>query len=54
MPKLRPGARPPPGWDLIEPTLTEPTFVLDYPARHAALAEVRGPPSARCPVSPLS
>lgn len=28
--------------DTIEPTLTEPTFVLDYPARHAALAEVRG------------
>jgi len=23
MPKLKPGARPPPGWDLIEPTLTE-------------------------------
>jgi len=28
--------------DEIEPDLTEPTFVLDYPARHAALAEVRG------------
>lgn len=28
--------------DQIEPHLTEPTFVLDFPARHAALAEVRG------------
>lgn len=28
--------------DEIEPLLTAPTFVLDYPARHAALAEVRG------------
>lgn len=28
--------------DRIEPRLTAPTFVLDYPARHAALAEVRG------------
>jgi lysyl-tRNA synthetase class 2 len=28
--------------DRIEPGLTEPTFVLDYPARQAALAEVRG------------
>lgn len=27
--------------DVIEPTLTAPTFVRDYPARHAALAEVR-------------
>lgn len=26
----------------IDPQLTAPTFVLDYPARHAALAEVRG------------
>ncbi|MFZ5478764.1 MAG: amino acid--tRNA ligase-related protein [Myxococcota bacterium] len=28
--------------DRIEPTLTEPTFVVDWPARQAALAEVRG------------
>ena len=28
--------------DEIEPRLVTPTFVLDYPARHAALAEVRG------------
>lgn len=26
----------------IDPALTRPTFVLDYPARQAALAEVRG------------
>lgn len=26
----------------IDPSLSQPTFVLDYPARHAALAEVRG------------
>lgn len=26
----------------IDPSLTKPTFVLDYPARQAALAEVRG------------
>ncbi|MDP2307842.1 MAG: amino acid--tRNA ligase-related protein [Pseudomonadota bacterium] len=36
--------------DQIEPALTEPTFVLDYPARHAALAEVRGPVSERLEV----
>lgn len=28
--------------DVIEPNLTAPTFVIDYPARHAALAEIRG------------
>jgi lysyl-tRNA synthetase class 2 len=26
----------------IDPALTEPTWVLDFPARHAALAELRG------------
>lgn len=31
----------------IDPALTQPTFVLDYPARHAALAEVRGDISER-------
>lgn len=36
--------------DRIEPGLTEPTFVLDYPARHAALAEVRGAVSERLEV----
>jgi lysyl-tRNA synthetase class 2 len=36
--------------DQIEPTLTAPTFVLDYPARHAALAEVRGEVSERLEV----
>ncbi|MDP2312680.1 MAG: amino acid--tRNA ligase-related protein [Pseudomonadota bacterium] len=36
--------------DRIEPRLTEPTFVLDYPARHAALAEVRGSVSERLEV----
>ncbi len=36
--------------DRIEPTLTEPTFVLDYPARQAALAEVRGDVSERLEV----
>lgn len=28
--------------DQIDPRLTAPTWVLDFPARHAALAEVRG------------
>jgi lysyl-tRNA synthetase class 2 len=28
--------------DRVEPRLTEPTFVIDWPARQAALAEVRG------------
>lgn len=28
--------------EAIDPTLTAPTWVLDFPARHAALAEVRG------------
>ncbi len=28
--------------DQIDPTLVAPTWVLDFPARHAALAEVRG------------
>lgn len=36
--------------DRVEPTLTEPTFVLDYPARHAALAEVRGDVAERVEV----
>ncbi len=36
--------------DEIEPGLTLPTFVLDYPARHAALAEVRGTVSERLEV----
>ncbi|MFN7143652.1 MAG: amino acid--tRNA ligase-related protein [Myxococcota bacterium] len=36
--------------DRIEPTLTAPTFVLDYPARQAALAEVRGDVSERLEV----
>lgn len=36
--------------DRIEPGLSEPTFVLDYPARHAALAEVRGAVSERLEV----
>lgn len=34
----------------IDPALTQPTFVLDYPARHAALAEVRGDISERLEV----
>lgn len=34
----------------IDPALTAPTFVLDYPARHAALAEVRGDVSERLEV----
>lgn len=34
----------------IDPALTEPTFVVDYPARHAALAEVRGEVSERVEV----
>jgi lysyl-tRNA synthetase class 2 len=36
--------------DVIEPALVEPTFVLDYPARHAALAEVRGDVAERLEV----
>lgn len=36
--------------DDIEPALTEPTFVLDYPARQAALAEVRGDVAERVEV----
>lgn len=36
--------------DRIEPTLVEPTFVLDYPARQAALAEVRGDVAERVEV----
>lgn len=34
----------------IDPALTAPTFVRDYPARHAALAEVRGEVSERVEV----
>lgn len=34
----------------IDPALTEPVFVRDYPARHAALAEVRGKVSERVEV----
>lgn len=34
----------------IDPVLTEPTFVLDYPARQAALAEVRGEVAERVEV----
>lgn len=36
--------------DCIEPSLTAPTFVLDYPARHAALAELRGTVAERVEV----
>lgn len=36
--------------ETIEPALTEPTFVLDYPARQAALAEVRGDVAERVEV----
>lgn len=36
--------------DVVEPSLTQPTFVLDYPARHAALAEVRGDVAERVEV----
>ena len=36
--------------DRIEPGLREPTFVIDYPARHAALAEVRGDVAERLEV----
>ncbi len=36
--------------DTIDPALTAPTFVIDYPARHAALAEVRGEVSERLEV----
>jgi lysyl-tRNA synthetase class 2 len=36
--------------DQIEPRLVEPTFVLDYPARQAALAEVRGDVAERVEV----
>ncbi len=31
----------------IDPALLEPTWVLDYPARQAALAEIRGPVAER-------
>ena len=34
----------------IDPALVAPTFVRDYPARHAALAEVRGDVSERVEV----
>ena len=34
----------------VDPALTEPVFVRDYPARHAALAEVRGTVSERVEV----
>lgn len=34
----------------IDPALTDPVFVRDYPARHAALAEVRGAVSERVEV----
>ncbi len=34
----------------VDPMLTAPTFVIDYPARHAALAEVRGEVSERLEV----
>ncbi len=36
--------------DEIEPGLTLPTFVIDYPARHAALAEIRGDVAERVEV----
>lgn len=36
--------------DRIEPALVEPTFVLDYPARQAALAELRGDVAERVEV----
>lgn len=34
----------------VEPRLVQPTFVLDWPARHAALAEVRGAVAERVEV----
>jgi lysyl-tRNA synthetase class 2 len=36
--------------DEIDPTLTSPTFVVDYPSRHAGLAEIRGEVAERVEV----